>query len=205
MSVLLYAITDEPSTAADRVVEGPLTALVSEQIVGHDRADLWRYERAVEELMRDNALLPARFGSVFDGEDSIRALLRDRRAELSAALDFVRGAVELALRASWDKAGAAARSQPKSGAEYMHQRLQLHRGARAVARALEPLTALSRTSRLRVLPNPELPLLGAYLVDAARVGEFTDRVAQLDNDLDDVELVCTGPWPPYSFAEGVVR
>jgi hypothetical protein len=27
-------------------------------------------------------------------------------------------------------------------------------------------------------------------------------VRQLDDDLDDVDLTCTGPLPPYSFAEG---
>jgi len=27
-------------------------------------------------------------------------------------------------------------------------------------------------------------------------------VRQLDDNLDDIELTCTGPWPPDSFAEG---
>jgi hypothetical protein len=42
----------------------------------------------------------------------------------------------------------------------------------------------------------------AYLVDQERISEFVALVEQLDARLDDVELVCTGPWPPYSFAEG---
>jgi hypothetical protein len=45
-------------------------------------------------------------------------------------------------------------------------------------------------------------VLDAYLVDRGRVREFVAMVEQLDDRLDDVELVCTGPWPPYSFAEG---
>jgi hypothetical protein len=42
----------------------------------------------------------------------------------------------------------------------------------------------------------------AYLVDRARLGEFTAVVEQLDRGMPEVELVCTGPWPAYSFAEG---
>ena len=60
----------------------------------------------------------------------------------------------------------------------------------------------SRSSRRALAPRPGLPVLDAYLVDRGRVSEFVALVAQLDHRLDDVELVCTGPWPPYSFAEG---
>jgi len=36
------------------------------------------------------------------------------------------------------------------------------------------------------------------------VAEFVALVAELGNRLDGVELVCTGPCPPYSFADGGV-
>jgi hypothetical protein len=32
--------------------------------------------------------------------------------------------------------------------------------------------------------------------------EFADRVRDLDEHDADIELVCTGPWPPYSFTPG---
>jgi Gas vesicle synthesis protein GvpL/GvpF len=34
------------------------------------------------------------------------------------------------------------------------------------------------------------------------LGEFVALVEQLDDRLEDVELECTGPWPPYSFTQG---
>ena len=43
----------------------------------------------------------------------------------------------------------------------------------------------------------------AYLVDRELVEDFTASLRRLDQQLRDVELVCTGPWPPYSFAEAV--
>ena len=61
--------------------------------------------------------------------------------------------------------------------------------------------------RALITASPEVvrndpAVLDAYLVDRARVDEFVALAAQLGDGLDDVELVCTGPWPPYSFAEG---
>src|SRR5690348_11731518 len=45
------------------------------------------HERAVEQLMRDSVLLPARFGTVLPDEDSVRDLLRLHETELREALD----------------------------------------------------------------------------------------------------------------------
>ena len=74
--------------------------------------------------------------------------------------------------------------------------------ARAGSRSqLDPLTALARSIRRALRPQPDLPVLDAYLVDRGRAGEFVALVHELGGYLDGVELVCTGPCPPYSFAD----
>ena len=216
MSLLVYGIVEAGEEdaygrgLADRslfaLTEGPLDAIVSD----HDgRAPepsataLRAYERTVRGLMDRGAVLPAQFGSVLPDEDSVRSLLRSRRRDLLARLRQVRGAVEIGLRACWrDRAGAVLDPRPTSGSSYLRERLELRQSARRVASELDPLTALARGSRRALAPRPDLPVLDAYLVDRGRVGEFVALVEQLDDRLDDVELVCTGPWPPYSFAEG---
>jgi hypothetical protein len=40
----------------------------------------------------------------------------------------------------------------------------------------------------------------AYLVDRARLDAFRERVESLGSDLVRGTVMCTGPWPPYSFA-----
>jgi hypothetical protein len=45
-------------------------------------------------------------------------------------------------------------------------------------------------------------LRAAYLVDRGAVGEFVARVRQLQRAHEELALVCTGPWPPFSFAQG---
>lgn len=216
MSLLVYGIVEatgndpcgvglneEPLHA---VVDGPLAAVVSDHSGApvEPTADaLSAYERTVRRLMDRGAVLPAQFGSVVDDETAVRELLRRRRRDLVARLVRVRGAVEIGLRASW-RGRTRRPSDPRSqsGTSYLRDRLELRQSARRVATELDPLGALARSSRRAIAPRPDLPVLNAYLVDSGRVGEFVELVEQLDDRLDEVELVCTGPWPPYSFAEG---
>lgn len=216
MSLLLYGIVeaagDSPSDQGldgrplRGVAEGPLLAVVSD----HDGVDpeptaaaMTAYEHIVCRLMDRAAILPARFGSVLADEPAVRALLRGRRTDLLARLRRVRGAVEIGLRASWRDGGRPRPDAPgQSGTSYLRDRLELRQSARRVAGELEPLSAIALSARRTLVPRPDVPVLDAYLVDGGRVDEFVALVEQLDGALEDVELVCTGPWPPYSFAEG---
>jgi hypothetical protein len=84
---------------------------------------------------------------------------------------------------------------------YIENRLTQWRDGQRIARAVEPLAWLARAARPRLNPKPGVPFTSAYLVDRAAVPRFVARLEQIDSELDDVELTCTGPWPPYSFVE----
>lgn len=216
MTVLVYGITEASGapldvTGLDRRPLREITVDSLAAIVGdHAGAPpepaigaLQAYEQAVRQLMDERAILPAQFGSVMADDGAVRAMLRHRHADLLARLDQVRGAVELALRAVWLDGGDGTSEQPsESGTEYLRRRMDRRQHARKVAGDLDPLKELARGCRRALIPRPELPVLDAYLVDRGRVDEFVALVEELDGRIDDVELVCTGPWPPYSFAEG---
>jgi hypothetical protein len=216
MSLLLYGVVEAGGGAVtgvgldDRrlrtVLEGPLAAIVTEHEGNPPEPAIERlreYEQTVRRLMDGGAILPARFGSVLADEGTVHALLRRRRRDLLVRVRRVRGAVELALRASWRGGTRTPRqTAPASGTSYLRERLELRQSARRVASELDPLSSLARSSRRTLAPAPHLPVTEAYLVECDRVREFVALVRQLDDRLDDVELTCTGPWPPYSFAEG---
>jgi len=207
MSLVLYAIADplgDPGQHLREVVEGGLAAIVGD----HDGTrlerrgeNLWRYERVMEELMDERAIIPARFGSVLTDEPSVCGLLRDRHYELAATLERVRGAVELSVHAGWVEDAATA--APDDGTGYMQARLAQHRRAQEVSELLSPLGALARAGRRRVLPDQSLPVHDAYLVDCDLVEAFTELVHDIDARREEIELICTGPWPPYSFARAL--
>ena len=137
---------------------------------------LWQRESLLEELMRERALLPIRYGTRVEDDAAAAAAVAPRDAELAAALDRVRGAVEVSVRAvAGDGAATAA-------PEAVHERLSA--AAREHARH----------------DGPE-PLRAAYLVDTGAVAGFVATVRELQHEHPGLSILCTGPWPPYSFAE----
>ena len=60
------------------------------------------------------------------------------------------------------------------------------------------LAALARDSRERA---GDEPLRAAYLVGHDDVEGFVARVRELQDEHPELAILCTGPWPPYSFAE----
>jgi hypothetical protein len=213
VSLLLYAVADASSDAITTsgvggrrlraVGDGPLVAIVSaHQHRPQDAtwASIRQYDAALEQLMSTRAILPARFGSLLADATAAESLLAERENEWRAGLDDVRGAVELGIRTAWHRANEC---RHESGSAYMRSQLELRRRAREVAATLEPLAMLARASRCAVFPRPDTPMRAAYLLDRERSREFASLVSRLDSDLAGIDLVCTGPWPPYSFSEGI--
>jgi Gas vesicle synthesis protein GvpL/GvpF len=194
----LYAITDDPAPP-----EPPLRALKADGLTAlcapAEQRELtaevlWEHEAVVESLMEERDLLPMRFGTlVEDDEAAVRALV-ERREELRASLERVRGAVELAVRA---EANAPKDRMPAgtTGAEYIRAKADRKEAARLLH---EPLAFLARESVVQ--PGPEL-LRAAYLVDREAVESFVGLVRRLQETHDGLRVLCTGPWPPYSFAQ----
>lgn len=205
----LYAITAAPGPPLPNGVPlhavpvGDLAAICAPAEEREITADtLWRHEQVVEALMRDRDLLPVRFGTRLDDDAAAARSLAGRRVEFKRALERVRGAVELSVRAVFlDTAG---RVEPKAetGADYLRLKRRIAAAQETVASAVhEPLRAHARADALRSPRPPAEALRAAYLVDRGAVGRFTALVAELDAQHPELQLLCTGPWPPYSFVE----
>jgi hypothetical protein len=137
-----------------------------------------RHAEVVEELTnRCAAVLPAQFGHPFGDEGELDAAVEAKAPELARGLERVRGCVEFGVRV----AGPVEREAALSGTEYMRARL-------AEERLVEPLARLSRACSVN-----------AYLVPAENVPAFQDAVLRLEEEHPELTVVCTGPWPPYSF------
>jgi len=219
MAVYLYAICDahaEPPSgtgidgAALRMLRcAGLSALVSD-VRDSERSptedDLWEHESVVERLMSAHDLLPARFGTSLIDDAAVRDFLDGRSAELHAGLRRVAGALELGIRAGWPVAETGhddGHDGPRAGGAYLTARVNLQKRARALARHVDAaLTPLCRERLIRVLGGPNMAMTGAFLIDRGAVDRVRARVSDLDAEMMNVELACTGPWPPYSFTGG---
>jgi hypothetical protein len=160
------------------------------------RDSVLRHAEVVEELMTCSAaVLPAQLGGAFRDEDELMAAVRAQAPQLERGLERVRGCVEFGLRAIPSERGGVL--DAPSGTDYMRARLEeVRRGDRLVAQLHEPLALLAREVTLRQHGSE---LSAAYLVARQDAAAFQRAVARLERS-PEATVVCTGPWPPYSFA-----
>jgi hypothetical protein len=158
------------------------------------------HARVVDELaVTNDAVIPARFGRGFADRDSLRTGVLEREADLRAALERVRGCVELGLRVLAPAEEAAA--TPTTGRDYMVGRLEQNRRDEIAVEELHaPLAAIAKDATKSLRATPQLFLSAAYLVPRGDVERFREAVRAEQEEHPELSFACTGPWPPYSFA-----
>jgi hypothetical protein len=213
----VYAITDSPTLPRRTGLQGASPRLIGGRapfavVTNHDdlaprpsEEDLWIHESIVEDLMEGSTVLPMRFGSTVADEAKLQEILDERGAELEVTMERVQGAVELGVRAQLAAVESATVEVgvESPGIAYLRERAERRRRADdSLTRIHEPLAVLARRSTPAMRGLNSGGFKRAYLVDRNRVDDFRARVAELASEVDGASIVCTGPWPPYSFSSG---
>jgi Gas vesicle synthesis protein GvpL/GvpF len=238
----VYGVAEERpglGAIAQVVTRGRLAALVAQVPLEeygeatlrerlNDRAWLEEKARSHEDVLQAAAavapVVPLRFGTIYDELDDVERLLDTRAASFGAALDRVRGRVELGVKAWADPARlAAAISGDEPGAEDDSGRAYLQRRQREQRLAAEVAArcaALGESAHQRLLavaadgvanrPQPReltgrdetMILNGAYLVPAGD-DALRAEVERLSAEHEPLGIAyeVTGPWPPHNFVE----
>jgi hypothetical protein len=156
-------------------------------IAGPGEPEPLEHGLVVEELLdRADAVLPVRFGARFASDAELEAAVFPMLEALEHRLAHVAGCVEVGVR-------IVPRHEPvgaTDGAAYMHARLREERAVDEVHRAL---AAQARDS---VRTNGD----AGYLVLRGEVDSFAEAVDRQLESHPALDLLCTGPWAPYSFA-----
>jgi hypothetical protein len=176
------------------------------------------HHRVVNTVGRDHPVAPLRLATVYLDDDNVRALIDAKEEAFAAALDRIRG------RREWGvKAFAAARPGPQPGdddpalgpgAAYLYRRRaardrasRSRREMQEVAEGLHQRLAAAASASRRYPPQDpslsarreDMVLNAAYLVEVGTsTAAFTGVVESWRSPL--IEVMLTGPWPPYSFA-----
>ncbi len=176
---------------------------------------LWQHEAVVERIIDAGAAtLPTRFGTVLSDADELNRMLAEQADTIGAALDRVRGLVEVGVRLRLvDPPQASAPTEDPAGETgagraYLMRRLEEERRSRerdstlrgTARRVLAPLDGLAKDATAPTPSRSGEVVSTAYLVAPGDVSAFSAHVASIDAAHDGLELVATGPWPAYSFA-----
>jgi hypothetical protein len=150
---------------------------------------------------RVDEILPVRFGGSVDHLE-LERLITSRRESLQAALDLVRGRVQMTIRI---RDGALAASRPEvtrpvvasTGTAYLEARRA------AVVRPVPPSAASARDAvrhLIRAEHHDSEPRRGVasvyHLIERDSVSEYQRILSGIQPEAPTV----TGPWPPFAFA-----
>jgi Gas vesicle synthesis protein GvpL/GvpF len=203
----------------------PLTEFGSEPLQRHLEDLRWlettarEHHAVVQAMTARGPVAPLRLATVYLGDERVRELLEQRREELVAALDRVRGRAEWGVKVF---AGRLDEEQPtdggpptdRPGTAYLlrrrgareraaQRRAALVERAEAVHAAFEELALASHRYRPQdpalTGSSDEMLLNAAYLVDPDAESALAELARAQSRDGVRVEL--TGPWAPYSFSE----
>jgi hypothetical protein len=173
------------------------------------------HERVAEHFLDQGTLLPMKLFTLFTSEEAALAQSRGDSRRVARLRDKLRGRVEwgIRMRRREEPRAAGPAAQPRSGREFLQRKArerELARGERPGDRAradatLKSLRGLSAAAVRKELPAEAGRLLldAVLLVDRAKTPALRRAVAQLarSHAREGVELVLTGPWPPYHFLE----
>jgi Gas vesicle synthesis protein GvpL/GvpF len=217
-----------PHGGVRRIVHRDVAALVSDIESGPLAAarELRAHWRVLEEAISRATVLPVRFGTVMENDDAVvEQFLAPRHDRLASQLAELAGRVQLTVKASYDEESLMrgvvesspavaqlserVRGRPEAATYYERIKLgELVAGEVGQARERDTALVLGRLEPLAVAARSEQPsgrdeaVNTAFLVERARVGEFSQAVAELESELGTrMKLRYVGPLPPYSFTE----
>jgi hypothetical protein len=159
----------------------------------------------VVEALRPNAaaVIPVRFGELLPDDAALNESLRGRLGSLRRAFERVRDCIEVGVR-MYD-CEPLPNEQLASGRDYMRRRAETESRRREAVDVLHrQLGLLARDARIRGGTVGERErFTGSYLIRCDLVDEVRTAIETFATGRDDLTVVCTGPWAPFSFVEDV--
>ncbi len=168
-----------------------------------------RHQRVVSAIYEKEDILPARFGTVFTTEESLRADVSGRKVALQAGFQRVTGADEWGVRVFAVARPVTFATTARSGKEYLQRKSALLQARpprtlepeiRKFAAALDEIATSSTEGGKVGSGQPGLRWQASLLVPRARRKKLDAVLARFSHDWrEQYRVECSGPWPPYSF------
>ena len=197
-----------------------LTVIVSEHLPedaarmsGPDASAAAReHARVIAASFTRSTVLPFRFGTCFDDDDSLRRSVRSNQRHFLANVERLRGKAEMHLKVLVDDTCPEKddRSAQAAGQAYLSQLRQSatrQRERQSRARALSVqmhrmFLPLEEEITCKRTVSGKMLLDIAHLVDKKTVERYQNKYSSATLQLKDCAMQLSGPWPPYHFVHG---
>ncbi|HZR65848.1 MAG TPA: GvpL/GvpF family gas vesicle protein [Terriglobales bacterium] len=182
-----------------------------------DEKHVLEHARVVSVCFRQGTVLPFRFGTIFDTEESLRQAVRANRRTFGESVARLKGKsemhVKLLVKDGTLKSLQDVQIPDTVGGEYLaklREKAVADRERQTKAKALSvqvhrlfnPLEEEISCKRV----NTDGMLIDiAHLIDSKSVEKYQNRYNSALKQLKDCEVSVSGPWPPYHFVPGKLR
>jgi hypothetical protein len=175
------------------------------------------HARVIADCFKHSTVLPFRFGTVFNDDESLRKSIRSNQRQFLGNIDKLRGKTEMHLKILVDDCACSRElgqlSSDKVGRGYLtnlretatRQRERQTR-ARAVSFQMHRLFApLDEEVSCRLTETGKMVLDIAHLIDRKYVERYQNKFTTTTAMMRDCQMQLSGPWPPYHFVHRLTR
>lgn len=168
-----------------------------------------RHQDVVGELSRNVELVPARFGTIFLDDESLRKHVSKSKPEMQRALRKIRGCEEWGIKVFRQPGTARPASvDATSGRDYLRQKAERLNPAniqddpllQAFAREMEEISQDVAPGGKASAGQPGLVWQRSFLVRKTARKKLTSVLKSYSKQFgNEYRIECSGPWPAYSF------
>ena len=175
------------------------------------------HARVIADCFKHSTVLPFRFGTIFNDDESLRKSLRSNQRQFLGNIEKLRGKTAMHLKILVDDCCCgrelAQLSADKVGREYLtnlretatRQRERQTR-ARAVTFQMHRLfMPLDEEVSCRLTETGKMVLDIAHLIDRKYVERYQNKFTSTSAIMKDCQMQLSGPWPPYHFVHRLTR
>jgi hypothetical protein len=193
---------------------GEFSVIVSEYIPTGDlgQSALLQHAHVVSECFKRTTVLPFRFGTVFDTDEALRRAVRLNRKAFLESVVKLKGKAEMHLKllikdGSMREALQEIELPATVGSEYLSKlrekavrQRERHTKARALSVQVHKIfDPLDQDVCCRKIDSGGMLIDIAHLIDHKKVEKYQNRYQMATRHLPGIEVVMSGPWPPYHF------
>ena len=175
------------------------------------------HARVIADCFHHSTVLPFRFGTVFNDDESLRKSIRSNQRQFLGNIDKLRGKTEMHLKVLVDDCcGREIEKQlPAEGVgrgyltnlrENASRTRERQTRARAVSFQMHRLfQPLDEDVSCRLTESGKMVLDIAHLIDRKCVERYQSKFTTTSATLRECQMQVSGPWPPYHFVHRLTR
>ncbi len=176
------------------------------------------HARVIADCFKHTTVLPFRFGTVFESDESLRKSIRSNQRQFLGNLEKLHGKTEMHIKIQVedcchphpnghvDVVGGVGREYLSNLRETASRQRERQTRARAVAFQMHRnLSPLDEEVSCRLTENGKMHLDIAHLINRKQVERYQNKFAQMIGQMKQCQMQMSGPWPPYHFVHKLTR